>query len=184
MQSIDRRGNPALWVARVAAFVALGVVGGLALMGFPNVEVVTATCFISGALLGTLAGMTTGALVELLFAGFHPMGSSMGFLLLAQMMGMIFAGLFGSVASVMTKGRSRLTTAALVVLFGAASTVIFDLITNLAYPLSAGMPARELMIYLAAGVPFAVVHLISNVIVFSVLVVPLIPRLRKVLSLP
>jgi MFS family permease len=162
--------------------VAVGVVSGLVLAAIPNVELVTACCFSAGFLLGPLAGIVTGLLTEMVFAGFHPMGSSMGFLLVSQMLGMAGAGFAGGmVRSLVGANRSwyyrGASIAAAVVV-----TLFFDLITNLAYPVSVGFRGIELGAYLVAGLPFAAIHLISNVAVFAVIVTPLLPRLERVIT--
>jgi hypothetical protein len=170
-----------LLLTRIAAFVAVGVVSGLALSTIPNVELVTAICFAAGYLLGLPAGLVSGALIECVFAGFHPMGSSMGFLLLAQMLGMASAGAIGA----MTRPLSAETGISYrFLLAGAAvvATMWFDLLTNLAYPVSIGFAGLDLRVYFAAAVPFAAIHLAANVVVFVLLVAPLLPRLRKALS--
>ena len=52
----SERARSPLLMTRIAAFTAIGVVAGLALVAVPNVEGVTAVCFMAGYLLGPLAG--------------------------------------------------------------------------------------------------------------------------------
>jgi MFS family permease len=176
-----RLGRSPLLLTRMAAFVAVGIALGLALAAIPNVELVTAVCFISGFLLGVRAGVVTGGLIEALFAGFHPLGSSLGLVLIAQMAGMALAGLLGGVAARVTgPSRRGIRYAASIVLAGAVATIVFDALTNLAFPVMAGFSLSQTLVTLAAGVPFAAIHLFSNLLVFGVLVRPLIPRLERV----
>jgi hypothetical protein len=182
--SSSRQFSPLIF-ARIASFTAIGIVLGLALSVIPNVELVTAVCFTAGFMLGSIAGVITGALTEALFAGFHPMGSTLGFVLIAQMIGMATAGLLGGFAA-KACGSLRRGWFFFGILIGGAviSTLWFDLITNLAFPLMAGFSFSQTAVVLAAGIPFAVIHLISNIIVFLIVVAPLIPRLEKALGTP
>ena len=177
----SRLGRSPLLLTRVSAFVAVGIALGLVLAGIPNVELITAVCFISGFLLGVRAGILTGALTETLFAGFHPMGSSVGLVLAAQIIGMTLAGTFGGLAAMLAgKTREGVRYFGIIILSGATATLIFDFLTNLAFPLMAGFSFSQTVVVLAAGIPFAVLHLVSNVLVFGFIVRPIIPRLEKV----
>ncbi|RQV98329.1 hypothetical protein EH220_03500, partial [bacterium] len=170
-----------LFITRIAAFTAIGVVVGLALVAVPNVEGVTAVCFMAGFLLGPLAGFFCGALTETLFAGFHPMGSSIGITLISQVMGMSITGLLGGVAGKLFSSVISLRNALVIVAFGALSTFQFDLLTNLAYVVMAGFSFSQAFVVFAAALPFAAIHLLSNLMVFSLIVVPLLPRLERTL---
>jgi hypothetical protein len=164
----------------MAAFVAVGVALGLALSAVPNVELVTGVTFMSGFLLGVRAGVLTGGLIEALFAGFHPMGSTLGLVLIAQMTGMALAGaLGGAAAMVAAPARRGIRYTTSIVLSGALATVVFDVLTNLAFPVMAGFSLSQTIVTLAAGVPFAAIHLVSNLLVFGLIIRPLIPRLEK-----
>jgi hypothetical protein len=44
----------------------------------------------------------------------------------------------------------------------------------------AGFSLSQTLVTLAAGVPFAAIHLLSNLFVFGLVVRPLIPRLERV----
>lgn len=182
MAIMESAARSPLWMTRIAAFVSVGVVAGLGLAVIPNVELVTACCFSAGFLLGPLAGIVTGLLTELVFAGFHPMGSSMGFLLCGQMLGMGCAGFSGGLVRVLAGRNRSWYYRGLCVAAGAVATIFFDLVTNLAYPLSIGFEGIELGAYLVAGLPFAVIHLVSNVLVFALLVTSLLPRLERVMA--
>jgi energy-coupling factor transport system substrate-specific component len=180
----SRLGRPPLLLTRLAMFVALGLVAGLALSGIPNVELVTAICFIAGFMLGPSAGLLTGGLTEALFAGFNPNGSSIGLMLVAQVIGMALAGLAGALAAFFLRGlRKGAVYATAIVGLGALATLIFDFLTNLAFPVMAGFSVSELWITMIAGVPFALTHLISNVLVFLIVVVPFVPRLERAMKI-
>jgi hypothetical protein len=178
----SRRALPPFLLTRIASFTAVGLVAGLALSAIPNVELVTATCFMSGFLLGAVGGAMTGALTETLFAGFHPMGSTLGPVLIAQVAGMIIAGLAGAlVARFVGTARRGWHFRGTILLFGVCATLIFDILTNLAFPFMAGFSFSQGLAVMAAGIPFAIIHIGSNALVFLLVVGPLLPRLEKAL---
>lgn len=171
-------GSPLL-LTRVAAFTAVGVALGMMLSGVPNVELVTAVCFMSGFLLGLWGGVLTGGLTEALFAGFHPMGSSLGLLLVAQVVGMMITGALGAAVAASCSKRDGLRYGITIGFSGIVSTLIFDILTNLAFPIMAGFSFSQTLVTLIAGIPFAAIHIASNLLVFIVIVRTVIPRLEK-----
>jgi uncharacterized membrane protein len=180
---VDSRpvGSP-LYLTRIASFVAVGLVAGLALAAVPNVELVTAVCFCAGYLLGPAAGLLTGGLTEALFAGFHPMGSSFGIILVAQVLGMMAAGLAGALVAFVGGNATGYRFRISVVGMGVLTTLFFDLITNLVYPIAAGFDVKQTAVSLGMAVPFAVTHIVSNAVVFALLVVPILPKLKKAMA--
>jgi hypothetical protein len=182
MVSGSERSRSPLFITRIASFSAIGVVVGLILASVPNVEGVTAVCFSAGYLLGPISGLLCGALTEALFAGFHPMGSSVGFTLLAQVIGMSLAGILGGVAGFISGSSQGLRQGLIVISFGIAVTLIFDILTNLAYVFMAGFSFSQGSVVFAAALPFAGIHLVSNLIVFSFIVAPLLPRLQRTMA--
>ena len=55
-------------------------------------------------------------------------------------------------------------------LFGFIGTLIYNIATNLAYPLSAGYSLKETFAYGLSGILFTAMHLASNTAIFSVVV--------------
>jgi energy-coupling factor transport system substrate-specific component len=182
MEVESRPAGLPLHLTRIASFVAVGLVAGVALVAVPNVELVTAVCFSAGFLLGPAAGMLTGALTESLFAGFNPMGSSFGILLVGQVIGMVAAGLLGSVAAITSGPKLGYRYRVSVVGMGILATLFFDLVTNLIFPIAAGFTVSQTMISLGTAVPFAITHLVSNAVVFSLIVQTLLPKLKKAMA--
>ncbi len=54
-------------------------------------------------------------------------------------------------------------------LAGVIVTVWYDLLTNLAYPISVGFDTSQIAVTLMAGIPFAAIHIGSNCLVFLLL---------------
>jgi hypothetical protein len=182
MDSDARAAGSSLYLTRIASFVAIGLVVGVALSAVPNVELVTAVCFCSGYLLGPMAGLLTGGLTEGLFAGFNPVGTSAGLLLVAQVAGMAMAGLIGAIAAIIGGNRVGFRLRLTVVISGILATLFFDLVTNLAFPITAGFSLAQTLVSLGMALPFTVIHLGSNVLVFSLLVVPFLAKLKNLMA--
>ena len=171
--------NQPLFLTRVASFVAVGVVLGYVLMAVPNVELITTTCFAAGYCLGPVGGILVGALTEFLFAGFHPTGSSFGLLLIAQILGMLFVGFAGGKLAKYLENPQKAAARRILFLAGFLLTFIFDILTNLAFPVQAGFSLYQTLVTLIAGIGFSVVHIICNALIFSIVLPPLLARLKK-----
>lgn len=176
--------SPPLLLTRAAAFVAVGIALGYLLAPVPNVELVTATCFCAGYLLGFGAGVLCSLLIESLFAGFHPMGSSMGLTLVAQCVGMAGAGTLGAICRPLSIRSSRVVRVVMITLFGLLATIWFDLLTNLAFPVTAGFSFEQTMASFVLAIPFAAIHIVSNTLVFLLVVTPLLPKLVAIIENP
>ena len=61
-------------------------------------------------------------------------------------------------------------------LVGIAVTVFYDLVTNLGMAWSTGLPY---LLTLVAGLPFMLVHVVSNAIIFSLVITRLDTAIRK-----
>jgi hypothetical protein len=66
-----------------------------------------------------------------------------------------------------------------IILAGILITICYDLLTNLAFPLSTGIHSvKGLVPFLLAGIPFAAIHLTSNIFIFALLVPVVHDRLK------
>jgi hypothetical protein len=92
------------------------------------------------------------------------------------------AGVLGGVAGFICGSSSGLRHKLIVVGLGIAATLLFDILTNLAFVFMAGFSFSQSSVVLAAALPFAAIHLGSNLIVFSIIVAPLLPRLQRTLA--
>jgi hypothetical protein len=165
-----------LKLARMALFTALGAALGHALSGVPNVELVTATVFIAGAVLGPAGGALVGAAAEALYTSFHPMGAPAPPLWIAQVLSMSLAGCFGGIWRRFRPGsfiRSRIGTAAA----GLLCTLVFDLLTTASFAFTVHFNAEQLVQSFVFGLWFYVLHAAGNVVIFSLLVPAVLARL-------
>jgi uncharacterized membrane protein len=165
-----------------AVLIALTVVLGLIFLSVPNVELFTASVFISGYILGPVGGAVVGALAELIFSLFNPMGAPVPPLLLAQIAAMALAGWVGGwFASHFQVTTYRLRIAVMTGLLGLGITLLFDIVTTLSFSvLMAGGDLRKIAANFIYGMAFYVIHLLVNTMVFATLVPLLLGRLPSI----
>lgn len=154
-----------------ALFAAAAAAAGYLLMAVPNVELFLLTLFAAGRTLGVRRGISATLAASLLYFGLNPQGGLFPPLLLAQMLGAISAPVAGVIwGKIPLTGWKQNVTAALL---GASTTIWFDLLTNLAYPLTVGFDLNQIVVTLIAGIPFAILHISSNTLIFFFLAAPL-----------
>ncbi len=160
-------------IAYTGMFIALAVALGFTLIIIPNLELVTATVFISGWLLGPFLGAFVGLISEMIFSGLNPIGSGFLFfpLLLAQVLAMAITGFSGGILRrgkvlFLSSWGGLLALAAV----GVILTAIFDLFTTLAFPIAAGFSGVQIWTILTAGSIFSVLHILSNGAIFGIIV--------------
>jgi uncharacterized membrane protein len=91
---------------QMGIFVALGLTLGFALIHIPNVELITATIFISGYLLGIKEGIVVGLLTETLFSLMNPFGVAAFPLFVAQVFSMSLVGCTGGMLAKQKKNKT------------------------------------------------------------------------------
>ena len=151
-------------LAVVAVLIALSVALGLLLVAVPNIEGISAVSFFSGAILGAGGGALVGAVSMGLFSVLNPLGPAAFPVLLAQIIGMALMGssgaLWGKLAS--TQGRA----AVLAGISGVVLTFVYDVLTNYGFAVLMERWADPWP-FLAAGIPFSVLHMVTNALVFA-----------------
>ncbi|MEO6462001.1 MAG: hypothetical protein ABIP29_02910, partial [Candidatus Eisenbacteria bacterium] len=145
----------------------------------PNFEFLTVILFAGGFVLGPLGGALAGALGAFLYSAINPYGSGLAvpLVLLAQVMGMAIAGAVGGFVgrAPLAAVPSKLGRAAIVVAAGIAVTLVFDLLTNLASAILFG----PLVPTLIAALPFSLVHVGTNAVLFAGAGVALLGALER-----
>ena len=162
-----------------AMFTAIMVASGWALAMIPNIEVVTAVAFVSGATLGSLRGAMIGAAGMFLFSATNPVGSGLAFplLLVSQTVSMAAIGAAGGLfASVSLQRLQSLPGRISLAFAGLISTLLYDGLTSISYPLFSGAGKTEIIAFLISGLAFTVVHQVSNTAIFF----SLVPRLIEI----
>jgi len=155
-------------------FIALGISLGLALISIPNVELVTATIFIGGYLLGVWEGFLIGLLTEALYSLLNPLGMAAPPLFIAQVFSMSLAGCMGGLL-----GRQKIQTRVVYYLelgmAGFFSTLIFAVLTTLSFVLLVDFSLKNLAGSFVFGLGFYLLHILSNTVIFLT-VVPILLR--------
>ena len=156
--------RPAERVAYGGLLAAVAAAAGFALAGVPNVELVTFVVCVSGVLYGPGVGVVVGGVGEAMFSLGNPLGPAPPMLLVGQVIGMIAAGVLGGVVGRVSFPRQRVVCAVAWGSVGVLATLGFHVATDGTYALM----ARLTRAYILAGVPFYLVHLVSNAVLFAV----------------
>ena len=160
------------FVAYAGIFIGTGVALGYLLAAIPNVELVTATIFLSGYLLGKSGGSLVGVLTFGIYSTLNPYGMPPLPLLFTQMFAGGVIGFTGGAIKGRWEGIISFTIS------GILLTFFYDIITNASgYFL---FPQKSTFIaYMIAGIGFSAVHILSNGAIFPALLFPLTKNLKK-----
>ena len=147
----------------------------------PNIELITVVVFLSGLYLGIRWGGVVGMTSMAIYSGMNPMGSGLSFppLFAMQIIGMSLTGIIGGLVRpfFFVKQFNVFLISSLAIL-GFTVTLIYDMLTLIAYPIAAGLGFSGMLAALIKGLGFTLLHEISNAIVFVVS----IPRIIKLLK--
>ncbi len=137
----------------------------------PDFEVQTLGIFAAGVLLGARDGALVGALTMLVYSLMNPYGPAHPLVTLAQVLGQVPAGVAGGLfaAAGLPAWRLAVRTAALGGL-ALVLTLWFDLVTNVA----TGLVVGQMRVVLLQGIPFALWHCGTNLLLFVLLGTPLV----------
>lgn len=180
---MDIPTSKAMWDSRkvciIAIIAALCVGSNYALVGVPNVKVMDLLVFVSGFVFGPLIGASVGIFAWLIYGSINPYGFVFQIWLATIFSEVIYGAAGGFMRKWLTSTGPSNNLLELSFLFGAAgflSTLIYDLITNVVFAWAFNVP---LLLAILAGVPFALIHEVSNAVLFGVCSVPLITTLEK-----
>ncbi len=165
---------------QLGAFTALAVTMGYLFSVVPNVEMVTATIFIAGFIMGPWEGLAVGIVAEGLYSLFNPYGPAAPPLFIAQVVSMAITGFVGGHFG---KHRSGLTPWAPVylALAGLGLSLLFAVLTTLSFMPLAGLSFHQLTGSFIYGIGFYLTHILSNTLIFLTVVPILIRVLSKVI---
>ena len=168
-------------LVKAAIFSAVAIGMGFSLMLIPNIELITVVVFLSGLYLGIWWGGLVGMTSIAIYSGMNPMGSGLSFppLFAMQIIGMSLTGIIGGLVRpfFFVKQFNVFLISSLAIL-GFTVTLIYDMLTLIAYPIAAGLGFSGILAALIKGLGFTLLHEISNAIVFVVS----IPRIIKLLK--
>lgn len=160
-----------------ALLAALGVASSTALLIIPNVEMMTIVIFVAGYRYGLKAGVSTTLVAVILFQmvisaffGLFPLVALAKFP--AYLLTTTVGSILGHADHSSLKGRNRPFNTSprhsvLLGIIGLLLTFFYDLLTTLAFGISiAGANLRAIAIIYFLGLPFTIMHEISNFIIF------------------
>ncbi len=161
-------------------FIAISVVVGKALETVPNVELISFSVWMSAYVLDRKYSTVVGVISFTVFSLLSPYGAAPLPLLVAQAIG---GGLIGFLGGWFVKGSkvdlSKSTFPFHIIMkylvFGVLITFVYDVLTNIGGFVSFAENSSTLLLYLIGGLSFALVHIISNGIIFMILT-PLMQR--------
>lgn len=166
-------------VALTAVLAALALVANYIVVVAPNVELGSSVLFMTGFLFGFEMAASCVVIVAFVFGLFNPWGPSL-FIVevwIAQVIGWMFFAVAGHLVGRGGKhhneGRYKSWE---IGLLGGILTVFYDLVTNLGWSLASGIP---LWATLVSGLPFTIVHIVSNVAIFAIVVLRLESAVRR-----
>ncbi|MCK4224403.1 MAG: ECF transporter S component [candidate division Zixibacteria bacterium] len=160
-------------LALTGILIALAIALKLPILSVPNVEFFTFIVFSSGYLLGMTGGILVGIIsISIYTTLITPYGLPPLPIAFAQIFCMALIGFAGGLAFkfnvVPLKRNSTLRSFfpfLIMGIFGLILTIIYDLFTNLATAFVIG----QFLPVMVAAIPFALIHILSNVIIFVVL---------------
>lgn len=160
-------------LALTGILIALAIALKLPILSVPNVEFFTFIVFSSGYLLGMAGGILVGIIsISIYTTLITPYGLPPLPIAFAQIFCMALIGSAGGLAfkfNVVPLERNSTLRSffpfLIMGIFGLILTIIYDLFTNLATAFVIG----QFLPVMVAAVPFALIHILSNVIIFVVL---------------
>ena len=169
----------------MAIFVAITIVLGLIFLTIPNVEMVTASIFLAGYLLGSKKGAIVGVVAEFLYSVLNPYGIAAPPLLIAQIISMSIVGYFGGIAYILTsKTKKQLITSIQFGTFGFILTLLFDFLTTISFAIFMADTQKKIFASIISsiiyGLPFYITHILANTLIFAIIVPLLIRSLTKI----
>lgn len=152
---------------------ALALVGNYALVAIPNLELGSTVLFVTAFIFGPHMAIWSTLIMSLLFGIINPWGGFIPQIWLSQVIGWFYIITIGSIMGRKGKDGKRLEPRKWELgITGAVVTFIFEQVTNLGYSVTFGVP---FLLAVTAAVPFTVIHILSNAVIFAQ-VVPMLDR--------
>jgi hypothetical protein len=175
----NRAASPTLDLVRTALLAAACTALGYAMVGVPNVELISAAVFACGAVTGVRRGAAIGAVAEALFAGLNPMGVSPPPLYVTQVLAFAALGAAGGAARPLVARGPHAVRIAAAAACGFLATVLYDAATGVAVWVTVREQASLVATVLGSlTFPFPLAHALANAVAFAVLVPAVVKALR------
>ena len=153
---------------------ALAIVSNYILISIPNVKLMDLIVFVTGFSFGPIKGALVGAMIWLVYGVINPYGFSFP-VWISTMIGETVYGIVGGIRGKMginiKRKRDYLIRSFEMSLWGILTTMFYDVLTNLVFSYSLGINFIQTLII---GLPFTLLHQVSNAVIFFSLSLPLI----------
>lgn len=168
------------WISITAIMTALALVGNYALVAVPNLELGSTVLFVTAYIFGFSMAIWSTLIMSIIFGIINPWGGFIPQIWASQVIGWFYIIIVGSIMGREGAGGKRLNPSKWeLALTGAVVTFIFDQITNIGYSITFGVP---LLLAIIAAIPFTLLHVVSNSVIFSQAVTMLDSTLRRQLK--
>lgn len=155
---------------------ALALVGNYALVAVPNLELGSSILFVTAYIFGVQMAIWSTLIMSLLFGIINPWGGFIPQIWLSQVIGWFYIVATGAIMGRFGKNGKRLEPRKWeLAITGAFVTFIFEQVTNIGYSITFGVP---FILAVTAAIPFTILHIFSNAIIFS----QVVPMLDSALS--
>ena len=180
-------------ISLMSTFTALAVVLGYMLAFLPNVEVFTLMLFLAGFIMGKRDGGIIGLMSSFIFCFFNPLGTSPLPLLMLQLTFYSSVGLLGGIMGSVLDSRNFfdpsedlyvLPVMAILGTIVGILTFLYDVLSTVVLALSVFGTMDAFWPNYLIGLPFTIVHLIGNILLFVFVLPALIQLLYKILDVP
>jgi len=169
-------------ISLVAILVSLSVATNYVLIGVPNVKIMDFIVFMGGFCLGPFAGASIGIFTWAVYGAINPYGFIPQIWLATMFSEAIYGligGLLGKNLASSNVDNQRLRLSIFLGTTGFILTLIYDLITNVVYALTLDLP---IIVTVALGAPFAILHELSNAAIFAVGSFPIVKAVGKIMK--
>jgi hypothetical protein len=163
-------------ISIIAIMTSLALFGNYLLVALPNIELGSVILFFTAYIFGLHISVWCTLIMSIIFATINPWGGFIFPIWFAQTMGWLYMVSFGAIMGMKKPEQiSSLDSSKSFAATGAYLTIFFDLVTNLGFAWASEIPY---IIVLITGLPLMIVHVISNAMLFSLVV----PRLHYIFN--
>ncbi len=179
-RKIEKINSITRYYSSIGLLTAIAVLSNYSLIWIPNVKIMDLIVFISGFYYGILAGIIVGILSWMVYGSLNPYGF-VPQIWFATMFCETFYGIIGGLLknrdSIFIEENYKFRRSILLGFIGFLITLLYDVLTNLAYAYTFNLPFLYVMVF---GMPFTISHEISNFILFSIGLIPVIKIIKKI----
>jgi uncharacterized membrane protein len=167
-------------ISIIVVMTAACISTNYAMLGIVNVKFMDVLVFITGLAFGSRIGMAVGFLSWAIYGLINPYGFVFPILIATAIMESVYGlagGLLGRESGKMIHNNSMVAGVQYAIV-GLFMTLVYDLVTNVVFAVTFSI---DLRVALIEGIPFTLVHSLSNVSLFFIGVTPAIKGIRRLI---